>query len=149
MGTVIQVCSNAVVGAFPIGTKSLDTESVRENVFGETLHAMDLALMVGFFVIHVACKSISNVALPYSMPLDLMLEEIHIETVMEHASTKLSNVRVSVLQDQKNVEIVVLRMIAGCPVTSKHVATGVFTSIINVMENVLLDMNHAEIINAF
>ena len=78
-----------------------------------------------------------------------MLEEIHIETIMEHASTKLSSVMVFVLQDQKNVEIVVLSIIAGCPVTSKHAVTSVFTSIINVRENVLRDMSQVDIINAF
>ena len=83
------------------------------------------------------------------MLLDLMLEEIHIETVMEHASTKVSSVMVFVLQDQENVEIVVLSIIAGCPVTSKYAVTCVFTSIINVTRNVLRDMSHVEIINAF
>ena len=147
MKNVMRECSNVVRDVFLTTIAGvLAIVSVTASALADRVHVMENVVLATIFVAIVAGNSFvlsSKIIVPFQKPI---ASKILIETAMEDAFTKLSNVTANVQMGLGVVAASVFLQIAGTLKTIEVVLISALTITTNAMETALMDTQLVEAI---
>ena len=150
MKNVMRECSNVVRDVFLTTIAgALAIATVTASALADRVHVMENVVLATIFVAIVAGNSFalsSKIIVPFQDPI---ASKILIETAMEDAFTKLSNVTANVQMGLGVVAASVFLQIAGTLKTIEVVLISALTITTNAMETALMDTQHVEAIAAY